>query len=481
MLKTAEIGSVASVTLTVAAWVIVSACLELSHLLIVVGCSIAYVVFQHIHKKSRTAASAASLTPVRSQVPRRPSERAPFRPTNQLPLRQESKVPVQAPSFQAETFSGQVSELLAVIRPSAASEEAALELARFAQSIIEETFPGAVVQGFANADVLRGTAFGVAVPELDLVVSADPERLTLHLQGRLCKSTSLPKPGIDARKLQKSAIRACTDHLVAVGGFKFRRSAFRCHEPKVTLMAPTSMSVASQGVPVDLWVNCATPAYHAALVAECKKLDARAHGLVLLVRRWAKDRGVCHVARGHLPPYAWTLLVVFYLQVREHPILPALRGIKSASSLEVRAGDMPPGEKSSVGELFKGFIGFYQNKIDWQKEAVSIRLGRRDSPNPHLKMNMVGDGNGGCDIGPNIEDPFEPAKNLADSLSSEGINRMKEELSRADDMLSTGQEVSLSELLEPWAPEIQTPAGSTPMSSGEGEEVQNARRRSGTA
>ena len=52
------------------------------------------------------------------------------------------------------------------------------------------------VEGFANADVLRGTAFGVAatasfsfilksfkVPEIDLVVSADSETLEQQLQG----------------------------------------------------------------------------------------------------------------------------------------------------------------------------------------------------------------------------------------------------------------------------------------------------------
>ena len=37
--------------------------------------------------------------------------------------------------------------------------------------------------------------------------------------------------------------------------------------------------------------------------------------LILLVRRWAKDRGVSHAAKGHLSPYGWMLLAIFYLQV----------------------------------------------------------------------------------------------------------------------------------------------------------------------
>jgi len=94
-------------------------------------------------------------------------------------------------------------------------------------------------------------------------------------------------------------------------------------------------------------------------------------------------------------------------------------------------------------------------------------------------VSIVADENG-CDVGPNIEDPFEPARNLADNLSSEGIQRMKEELQRADALLAAGEEASLSELLEPWAPEMQTPVAS-PMSSAEGEDIGIARRRSGTA
>ncbi|CAE6924379.1 papd4-b [Symbiodinium natans] len=232
---------------------------------------------------------------------------------NLRPIRQESKVPVQPPSFQSDGFSEQVTELLELITPSEASERVAKELAAYTESIIQEMLPGALVEGFANADILRGTAFGVAVPEIDLVVNADPECLERQLQGRLAKG-GVHKTRMDARKMQKSAIRACTDLLVAAGGFKFRRSAFRCEEPKVTLMGPSTMSVSGQGIPVDFSVNCATPGCHAALVSACGGMDARSRGLILLVRRWSKDRGVCHVARGHLSPYGWTLLAIFYLQ-----------------------------------------------------------------------------------------------------------------------------------------------------------------------
>jgi DNA polymerase sigma len=45
------------------------------------------------------------------------------------------------------------------------------------------------------------------------------------------------------------------------------------------------------------------------------QLNPMAAELILLVRRWAKDRGVSHAAKGHLSPYGWMLLAIFYLQV----------------------------------------------------------------------------------------------------------------------------------------------------------------------
>merc|ERR1711862_1091594 len=71
----------------------------------------------------------------------------------------------------------------------------------------------------------------------------------------------------------------------------------------------------------------------AALLTECGQLEPRARELILLVKRWAKDRGICHAAKGHLSPYSWTLLCIFFLQVREEPMLPPLDRFKKSSAL----------------------------------------------------------------------------------------------------------------------------------------------------
>lgn len=418
--------------------------LELPQLLLLALCCMLYILCRNGWMRLQLSRSAEESGSLLSKIPPRPSSRPPFRPSSQLPFRQESKVPVQPPTFQSTGFSAQVSELLELITPSEASERVAKELAAYTQSIIQEMLSGASVEGFANADVLRGTAFGVAVPEIDLVVSADPDCLEQQLQGRLSKG-GIPKARMDARKMQKSAIRACTDLLVAAGGFKFRRSAFRCEEPKVTLMGPSTMSVSGQGIPVDFSVNCATPGCHAALVTACGEIDPRSRWLILLVRRWSKDRGVCHVARGHLPPYGWTLLAIFFLQAKEK-LLPPISGMKIGNDYVVQTNGTGHSAEGTVGSLFSRFIGFYRNEIDLQKEVVSLRLGTRET----ISLGTFDDEA----VRPlvHIEDPFDAERNFGAGLSSEGLQRLREELLRADKMLLAGEEALLSEVLEPWAP-----------------------------
>merc|ERR1719188_1998698 len=98
------------------------------------------------------------------------------------------------------------------------------------------------------------------------------------LQNRM--AYPLPRAAkLDAHKLQKSALRACTDDLVVSGGFKFRRSAFKGIEPKVTLIAPASMGIHIAAIPLSFSVNTVTPFYAAALLTECGHMDSRAREL----------------------------------------------------------------------------------------------------------------------------------------------------------------------------------------------------------
>jgi len=383
-----------------------------------------------------------------------------------------SSVPVLAPTFHGVGFDAEVEELLGQIAPNPQSDRVVQQLARVVQDALRRVIPEIEVVGFASANLTRGTAFGVAVPEVDLVANVSPAALAKRFQQRFQQKGDDCAGKVDTRRLQKSALRICTDHLVSVTGVKFRRSAFSSDDPKVTLLAPTSLGVFDEAIPADFSVNSATPLHSAALLTECKQIDPRAGALILLVRRWAKDRAISHAVKGFLSPYAWSLLAIFFLQVGvvdEGPLLPPLEGFKVSSGLMARRPAIttlgcdsqaqsrkwnPPASgipKKSAAILFKEFFHFYSAEIDWSCEAVSVRLGRRAPADISLpiKITLHDDGRKSV-VGPIVQDPFETTRNLSAGMHETSFARFQEELRRADALCS--REASLTQLLEPWSP-----------------------------
>jgi len=389
----------------------------------------------------------ASKPPARKVAP--PSS---TRVLSQPDVRKPSSMPIAPPTFKSCDWEAQLHELLGQIAPSTDDDKIVGRLAHRVEEALKAILPEVEVVGFASGSLGRNKAFGVAVPEVDIVANVNPVALMNRLGGKGNHG------GNDAHKLRKMAIRACTDRLVAVGGFKFRRSAFRGDEPKVTLLAPASFGLSPDAIPIDFSVNAAIPLYNAALLTECGHLDFRARALILMVKRWAKDRGVCHAAKGHLSPYTWGLLSIFFLQVhdQEAPLLPKLSSFKMASGLLKRSTSddeqswKPSTSEASVGDLFKQFMTFYNSQFDWNTEAVSVRLGQRDKPGLNLPLHVVlNETDRTTEVGPSIEDPFNDARNLGNVMTAASLARLREELARATRLCNSG---SLPELLEPWAP-----------------------------
>lgn len=454
---------------------------ELSQLVVGVVGAAAYLAYQHYQQKlkvksknlkaKKVEGTLPASSALQKAVPPKPRRAGSGRQSSQKlsapqpDVWQESKVPVVAPQFAADDFNAQAEELVARITPGEQTDLVAQKLAERAKAALEELFPGVDVMGFASGDVLRGTAFGVAVPELDIVASASPNALVECLSSRLSKG-GIKMVQLDARKLQKAAIRACTDQLVARGGFKFRRSCFRAEDPKVTLMANPPAGLTDKSIPLDFSVNCVTPLHNHALVTESGQIDMRAKSLILLVRRWSKDRGICHAAKGHLAPYAWTLLVIYFMQVgiKDCPLLPALkdfRAVRDLRSKRCKSADEAKGSWSPLtegsdlatmplGELFRAFVDFYARNVDWRVEAASSLAGKRAAPNLNLELHIVVHEDQSSEVAPSVEDPFDPTRNLGSSLTTIGVKRLREELERASQMLQEG--ASFSSLLEPWTP-----------------------------
>lgn len=142
-----------------------------------------------------------------------------------MEVKKPSVKPVPSPCFKAITLEDELRELLQGLRATAESRR---QVAAIAEALRRAL--AVELRVVCLARPTAGTAFGVAVPEVEAVLLVDGKDL----------------------KLQKSMIRSCTDRLVSQGAFKFRRSTFRGAEPKVTLIAP-------EGVAFNLSVNAQTP------------------------------------------------------------------------------------------------------------------------------------------------------------------------------------------------------------------------------
>lgn len=328
-------------------------------------------------------------------------------------VKRPSVMPVKAPKFAAGSWQDEVHELLQILKPNDASRE---QVEAIAQAVRLSLSPvlDATVKAYCVAQPMSGTAFGVAVPEVEVVVTVDGK-------------------GADG-KLQKSMIRTCTDRLVSHGDFKFRRSAFRGSEPKVTLIAPAQQASA----PFNLAVNALTPLRCSQLFEAAAQLNPSAAELILLVRRWAKDRGVSHAAKGHLSPYGWMLLAIFYLQDSEQ--LPPMGFVPQSRSCPAFSPS-----SATTGDLLKGFMKFYSS-LDWAKESIAVRAGQRKAP---VRALVLLHEDGKTRPGPNIEDPFEPSNNLGSGMHWLSMDRLQEEFERA---VKLSEASSLADLLEPWTP-----------------------------
>eukprot|EP00928_Gymnodinium_smaydae_P041327 TRINITY_DN2798_c0_g1_i1.p1 TRINITY_DN2798_c0_g1~~TRINITY_DN2798_c0_g1_i1.p1 ORF type:complete len:526 (+),score=90.94 TRINITY_DN2798_c0_g1_i1:93-1580(+) len=444
---------------------------ETEHLLTMISAALAYAAWIKLQPKSPVKPRQRKQVEVASahvskgrricedEASRRPGSA--LSPQPHIPVLTVSMKPVAAPVFQSMHWDAEVTELLTQITPSAQCEQTVKQLGRMVKRALLASLPEADVTCFTSGNLKGGKAFGVAVPDVDIVIDVNPSVMSKRFENRNSRSRSAGS--LDMRQLQKFALRSCTECLTSKSGIKFRRSAFRGDEPKVTFLTPVEVGVSDVAVPFDLSVNSVSPMRSAAILTESGRIEPRAQQLIILVRRWAKDRGICHAARGHLSPYMWTLLVVYFLQVGtgEMPLLPPLESFEIASRLMANSEEKNPRTAwvrqdlgRSVASLFKAFFSFYSDGFDWSKEAINVRKGIRTLTASPPVESIIEDESGKSLSAPSIEDPFGQGQYLAGGMTAWSLQRLTEELQRARGLCAKSDEAlgSLAELLQPWAP-----------------------------
>lgn len=376
-----------------------------------------------------------------------------------------STSPCRAP---ADPWDQQIEGMLRQIARTSECVQVVQRIALEAQRAIQLKCPDARVSGYALGNPVAGKAFGVAVPEVELVVTASPDALTRWLNMPFLKHGEGETPLEELHlKFNKAAIRACAKQLASTRQFKFRRTQLSVEDPRITMLVPATVAGSCSSVAVDIGVNAVTPPRMAILLAECTRIDQRARDLMLLVKEWARNRGIAHKGSSQLSPYGWMLLTIYYLQVAggrngfRFPPVQELKRVAGEKIQATRERHVPSGgsdrapSSQSLALLLRGFIEFYCNTFDWNLEAVCPRLGRRWNQGISLQPFLDPATEGAL----HVEDPFEPSRNVAARMPASSLSRMMEELQRANTICKSGDAGSFARLFETILP--STVAGSS--------------------
>ncbi|XP_018945552.1 speckle targeted PIP5K1A-regulated poly(A) polymerase-like isoform X2 [Cyprinus carpio] len=141
----------------------------------------------------------------------------------------------------------------------------------------------------------------------------------------------------------------------------------------------------------DITINNRLAVRNTRFLQLCSGIDSRLRPLVYTIRLWAKQKQLAGNLSGPGPllnNYALTLLVIFYLQNRDPPVLPSVNQLKNMACEEekciIEEWDctfpsqpfiVPPSKNTEdLCTLLFGFFTFY-SKFDFSASVVSLRDG----------------------------------------------------------------------------------------------------------
>uniref|UniRef100_A0A8C5BT46 CCHC-type domain-containing protein n=1 Tax=Gadus morhua TaxID=8049 RepID=A0A8C5BT46_GADMO len=131
------------------------------------------------------------------------------------------------------------------------------------------------------------------------------------------------------------------------------------------------------------------------MLATYAAIDPRVTFLGYTMKVFAKRCDIGDASRGSLSSYAYILMVLYFLQQRQPPVIPVLQEIFDGSNVPecmvdgwnafffndiedlVRPSSTFLQNKESVGELWLGLLRFYTEEFDFKEHVISIRQRKR--------------------------------------------------------------------------------------------------------
>ncbi|CAI4221456.1 unnamed protein product [Auanema sp. JU1783] len=145
-------------------------------------------------------------------------------------------------------------------------------------------------------------------------------------------------------------------------------------------------------ITVDLNANNSVAIKNTHLLCYYSSFDWRVRPLVSVVKEWAKRKGINDANRSSFTSYSLVLMVIHYLQCgADPPVLPSLqqmypkmfspkcdvRTLNVTQALPAPTDDWEYSDKCTLGELLIGFLDYYANKFNYDRDAISVRQGKR--------------------------------------------------------------------------------------------------------
>lgn len=216
----------------------------------------------------------------------------------------------------------------------------------------------------------------------------------------------------------------------------------------------------------DMNVNNVAALENTKMIRTYIQIDDRVRELAMIIKHWTKRRLINDAGiGGTISSYTWICLIINFLQTRSPPILPALHNFREAEG----RGQLPrsgfaddveqlqgfgDANKETVGQLLFHFFRLYGYEIDYEKEVISVRQGKRLS-----REEKGWHPGGGQKEGTNrlcVEEPFNIERNLGNSADDYAWRGLHLEIRRAFDLLADGQR--LDQACEQYEyPEAQQP------------------------
>ncbi|KAF8685824.1 hypothetical protein HU200_043732 [Digitaria exilis] len=295
------------------------------------------------------------------------------------------------------------------------------------------------------------------VDSLTKSVSKEWPDARLHLYGSSANSFGTSHSDVDVCLEMEIGTESTVEILLKLADV-LRTDSFDNVEAITGARVPiVRMSDPESGFSCDICINNLLAVANTKLLKDYAQIDQRLLQLAFLVKHWAKLRGVNETYRGTLSSYAYVLMCIHFLQLREPKSLPCLQAMEHTYTMNVHGTecayfdkvhqlqDFGAENKESIAELLWAFFHYWAFHHNYKRDVISVRIGNTISRKQKNWTARIGnDRHLMC-----IEDPFETDHDLGRGVDRQTIRILREEFERAATMLQYDDDPCVT-LFEPY-------------------------------